>query len=1796
MSSTTTVRAEGSVAHIVGKAWLRHADGSQHEIRVGDRVAEGQIIVTDANSSVDLRGAHGDMIAIGEAREVLADANLLAQDPSTPQEAAVKPPDGDFERALSALNSGTDPFANLDPTGAGLGTGGDSESHGFVRLFRISETLDPLSVPTVSSTFERPLVDVTGGHENTTQRENQPPVADPLNVKTPEDHAIDISLAGVVHDPDGDPTSVVGTPNAGHGTVTVNPDGSLHYTPNPDYNGPDTITYTVTDGKGGQATGKITIDVTPVNDAPVAQNQHLTTPEDTPISGRVAATDVDGNTLSFAKGSDPAHGTVTVNQDGTFTYTPDKDYNGSDHFTVIVDDGNGGKTTATVDIGITPVQDSAVITGQDAGAVKEDVTLAVSGKLDVTDPDAGEAHFNAATIQDGHYGSLTIDANGNWTYTLNNADPAVQSLKDGDTLTRPITVTSVDGTTHVITVTIEGTNETATTGAGTVQEDTTLTASGTLVATGVATFVPGDHAGTYGSLHVDANGGWTYTLNNGDPAVQALVTGDTRVETFTVQLNDGGTTTVTINVLGLDDGAVIVPHAPGADAGLVKEDVTLAVSGKLDVTDPDAGQAHFNAATIQDGHYGSLTIDANGNWTYTLNNADPAVQSLKDGDTLTRPITVTSADGTTHVITVTIEGTNETATTGAGTVQEDTTLTASGTLVATGVATFVSGDHAGSYGSLHVDANGGWTYTLNNSDPVVQALGNNDSRVETFTVQLDDGSTTTVTINVLGLNDAPTYGGNWAQSTSTPEDTPLVFSSQPGHYGISVNDVDGDTLTTTVTVLYGTLTANPGSGAAIAGDGTHQIVLTGTAAQINAALDGLTYTPVADSNTGDRISVSTSDGSTTVSLAPMQIGIVPVQDAFGDTATTHTGNSVSIDVLANDTFSNPDHAITAINGQAIANDGAVAVQHGTVTLHNGQLVFTPETGYTGSAIFTYTVSSGGTDETASVAVSVINGNPVTVNDTAQTLEDTPLTMPVATLLANDTDPDGDTLTITSVQNPTHGTVALVGNNVVFTPDANYNGPASFTYTASDGHGGTSTATVNIVVTPVNDAPVTADQNLTTPEDTPLLGTVVATDVDGDALTFSKGSDPAHGTVVVNADGSFVYTPSKDYNGSDSFTVTVDDGHGGTTTATIHVGVTPVNDPPVADNPNLTTYEDTPVSGKVTATDVDGDTLTFTKGNDPAHGSVTINADGSFTYTPAKDYNGSDSFTVTVNDGHGGTTTSTITIGVTPVNDAPVPTLSVAPVGQWTFNEGSGTTTTNGYSGKTGTLSDLDTSLGGNATPVWSSGHNSTSGQALTFDGQGSYVKLDSSVGDTLGGTATLTAWINTTQKGSATTTAWNNPSIIGSEEIGYTRDIQWGAIDSAGHIGIGVGNSAIYSNAVVADGQWHQVSISRSVDAKGVSTVSIYVDGVLDTTGTIAPPGDASNGVILNHLVGFGVTNGWQATSQGSTSYTDTTAGDVYFKGSLDDIHVYSSALTAAQLKAIYLVENGFENTAVANDGQAVHLNLAAANYTGLTVTGLEAGMTISDGHGHSATSTGWTLDSIQIGGVGASGTATESATLIFNATNTVNGETHDATTYLNIVSDKTLLAGTSANDTLDAHTMTHAMLISGGDGNDTLIGGSGHDRLIGGNGDDKLDGGAGNDVLIGGAGNDTLTGGLGNNTFVWQFGDQGTVAKPAVDTVTDFGQNGKHDVLDLRDLLQGENHVGNDSGNLTQYLHFEHSGNDTVIDVSTSGGFTNGNYVAGAVDQRIVLTGVDLTQGGTLTNDQQIISDLLKNGKLHTD
>ena len=278
-----------------------------------------------------------------------------------------------------------------------------------------------------------------------------------------------------------------------------------------------------------------------------------------------------------------------------------------------------------------------------------------------------------------------------------------------------------------------------------------------------------------------------------------------------------------------------------------------------------------------------------------------------------------------------------------------------------------------------------------------------------------------------------------------------------------------------------------------------------------------------------------------------------------------------------------------------------------------------------------------------------NADPVSADSAATATEDTAYSGSVSA-----SDVDGDSLTYTLDNGPANGFLAFNADGTyTYTPDADYNGTDTFSYQVSDGQGGTTTATVTLTVDPTNDNPVSADSAATATEDTAYSGSVSASDVDGDSLTYTLDNGPANGFLAFNADGTYTYTPDADYNGTDTFSYQVSDGQGGTTTATVTLTVDPTNDNPVSADSAATATEDTVYSGSVSASDVDGDSLTYTLDSGPSNGSLTFNADGAYTYTPDADYNGTDTFSYQVSDGQGGTTTATVTLTVDPANDNPV---------------------------------------------------------------------------------------------------------------------------------------------------------------------------------------------------------------------------------------------------------------------------------------------------------------------------------------------------------------------------------------------------------------------------------------------------------------------------------------------------------------------------------------------------------------
>ncbi|HNE34446.1 MAG TPA: Ig-like domain-containing protein, partial [Nitrospira sp.] len=271
-------------------------------------------------------------------------------------------------------------------------------------------------------------------------------------------------------------------------------------------------------------------------------------------------------------------------------------------------------------------------------------------------------------------------------------------------------------------------------------------------------------------------------------------------------------------------------------------------------------------------------------------------------------------------------------------------------------------------------------------------------------------------------------------------------------------------------------------------------------------------------------------------------------------------------------------------------------------------------------------------------------------------EDTPIDLDVA---ANDTVTGPATPIL--VTGPAHGTVDLTADgHFRYTPAADWTGEDTFSYRLVDGRADASAdanlATVTLTVTPVNDAPVIAARTVTLDEDTPVTVDLLAgaADVDGDALSIALTTAPQHGRVTQNPDGRWTYTPVADWSGSDTVGVELSDGTV-STAAQIEFNVTPVNDAPTLGRQTLTGQEDTPLTGHLlaTAADTDSSTLTARVLSGPRHGTLTVSADGGFTYTPDADWHGSDTFTCQVSDGALDSAVADVILTLAPVNDAPV---------------------------------------------------------------------------------------------------------------------------------------------------------------------------------------------------------------------------------------------------------------------------------------------------------------------------------------------------------------------------------------------------------------------------------------------------------------------------------------------------------------------------------------------------------------
>ena len=1145
-----------------------------------------------------------------------------------------------------------------------------------------------------------------------------------------------------------------GTPGT-YGTFTLNADGSYTYVLNNSLSAiqtlgvgetlTDTITYTVSDGHGGTASNTLTVTIHGTNDAPTVAAAVASVTEDTQIlaSGTLPVphdTDThDTEAFTPKLNETGTYGSLTLNADGTYIYTLNNaspavqglgaGETATDVFTYTVTDGHGGTGSNTLTVTIRGTNDVPTVAAATASAT-EDAQITASGTLPL--PQDTDIHdtltFTTKVAEAGLYGTLTLNADGSYTYTLNNASPLVQGLGAGESVTDAFIYTASDGhggtVSNTLTVTINGTNDTPSVAAATasVVEDLAPTVSGTLphptdtdIHDAVAFIPQSNAAGAYGSLTLNANGTYTYILNNGLPAVQALNTGGSLTDTFTYTVNDGhggtASNTLTVTIHGTDEGL------PGLTVSDVVEDVRPFTQVTLPVpSDPGGtlGSAYVYSSSSLQGQYGVFTIAADGTATYTLYNSLPSIQGLGQGETLTDTLaySVSNSQGVTlpGSFTVTIHGTNDIPTVAAAvaSVTEDTKITASGTLPAPQdadihdtVAFLPQTNTAGLYGSLTLNADGTYTYTLNNASPLVQGLGTGESVTDAFTYTVSDGhsgtASNTLTVTINGTEDLPVLT---PATASVREDAQLTASGVvPPPFDADIRDTLTFTAKANEAGRFGTLTLNA--------DGTYTYTLNNSLSAVQALGVGETLTDVF------QYTVTDSQGGSSSSTLTVTINgtnDVPTVAASVASVTEDTKISASgILPTPQDTDIHDPLAFTPKVAEAGLYGKLTLAANGsyTYTLNNSlPAVQRLGVGETATDTFTYTVSDGhgGTaTNTLTVTINGTNDAPTIGTSTASVTEDTLLTATGSVPVPRDPDVH-DVLSIQPMSNVagTYGTLTLNADGT-YTYTLNNSLPAVqalgagerlldvFTYTVRDNHGATGSNTLTVTINGTNDTPSVGSATATVTEDTQTTATGFLpspTDPDAhDSVPFLPQNATAglYGTLTLRADGSYTYAlnnalPAVQALGvgetlSDTFTYTVSDGHGGTASNTLTVTISGTNDTPVASAAIASVIEDTQITTAGTLPpprDIDiRDSVSFVPQPLSAgtYGTLTVNADGTYTLNnslPAVQALGAgetltDTLSYGVVDNHGAIGTGTLTVTISGTNDAPTATAAAASV-------------------------------------------------------------------------------------------------------------------------------------------------------------------------------------------------------------------------------------------------------------------------------------------------------------------------------------------------------------------------------------------------------------------------------------------------------------------------------------------------------------------------------------------------------
>ncbi|HCG8515461.1 TPA: tandem-95 repeat protein [Vibrio parahaemolyticus] len=1089
-----------------------------------------------------------------------------------------------------------------------------------------------------------------------------------------------------------------------NGTVIVNNDGTVTYTPNDNYVGKDTFTYIVTSGGVSEST-TVEVNVTPVNDAPVAKDDIATTQEDTAVTIDVLPndTDVDGDKLSIQSASVPeAQGKVEI-VDGKLVFTPAENFNGDAEITYTVTDG-ALTDQATVKVTVNAVNDTPVVESNIADqALAEDFTPYTidlnTAFSDVDNVDgeltfsvSGNSNIQVAIVNGIATITPTADWNGSETLTFTATDPSGESISQTVNFTvAPVadivadSVTVVEDTPTIIKVL----------GNDTFEGDDKVVSLDT------------NNGPANGTVSINPDGSVTYTPNDNYHGT----------DSFTYIVTSGGvseSTTVSVDVTPVNDAPVAKD-----DIATTQEDTAVTIDVLSNDTDVDGDKLSIQSATVPEAQ-GKVEI-VDGKLVFT-----PAENFNGQAE-----ITYTVTDGQLTdeaKVTVTVNPVNDAPTIKVDAVES---ITEDAVSIDTVVATLTVRDTDTSEDQLTVslenNSNGYFVLVGNEvklTQAGVDAVNNDELNLKDLTISasVSDGVNPTASdsdsLIVNRVNDAPTVENAIADQELSED-----FAS----YTIDLNDAFKDS------------------------DSALNFSVSGNSNVLVSIENGIaTISPAADWNGSETLTFTATDPSGESVSQTVNFTVASVADIVADKATVVEDTPTIINVLSNDTFESTDKVVSLDADNGPKNGSVIVNNDGTVT-------YTPDDNYVGKDTFTYVVTSGGVSESTTVTVNVtpVNDAPVAKDDIATTQEDTAVTIDV---LPNDTDIDGDTLRIDSASVPSdQGTVEIVDGKLVFTPAENFNGDAEITYTVTDGEL-TDEAKVSVTVNPVNDAPtikVDAVESIT--ENAVSTDTVVATlevadtDTPEDQLTVSlennsngyfvlvgdevkltqagvdavnndelnlkdltisasvsDGVNPTASdsdSLVVNRvndaptvenaiadqvlsedfdaytidlnevfkdsdsslefsvsgnsniqvaifNGIATFTPTADWNGSEALTFTATDPSGESVSQTVNFTVAPVVDI-VADK--ATVVEDTPTIIKVLGNDTfegDDKVVSLDTNNGPANGTVSVNPDGSVTYTPNDNYHGTDSFTYIVTSG-GVSESTTVRVDVTPVNDAPV---------------------------------------------------------------------------------------------------------------------------------------------------------------------------------------------------------------------------------------------------------------------------------------------------------------------------------------------------------------------------------------------------------------------------------------------------------------------------------------------------------------------------------------------------------------